>query len=234
MRKIIPPKPPPSHNCRVVPVPDDLLIEQALLGDHGAFEELVHRHRRRVLAIARHFFRNHETVEDIAQETFYKAFLSLSSYRRGTSLFEQWLARIAVNNCYDELRRRKKRGEMPLADLTDDEATWLDTKLSRASLEIHLSSGEQEKAAEIAEKLLSKLSVEDRLILTLLHSEERSIREIAQLLGWSEAKVKIRAFRARIAARRILNRVACAERRKARTAGKEIQPSNSIELGRPL
>ncbi len=235
MRKDLPLEPLPGHNHRAVPTPDDLLIEQSLLGDHSAFEELVNRYKRRVLAIARHFFRNHETVEDIAQETFSKAFLSLSSYRRGTSLFEQWLARIAVNNCYDELRRRKKRGEMPLADLTDDEVTWLDAKLSRVSFEIHFNSGEQEKAAEIAEKLLSKLSVEDRLILTLLHSEERSIREIAQLLGWSEAKVKIRAFRARIAARRILNRVACAERRKARTS-REIQPSSarSIELRRPL
>src|SRR5438552_3972829 len=116
---------------------DDALIERTLAGDESAFEHLVTRHGRRVFAIARHFFRHPETVEDIAQETFAKAFFSLASYRRGAS-FEQWLAKIAVNNCYDELRKRKKRGEMTLADLTEDEGVWLENKLAHASFDIHL------------------------------------------------------------------------------------------------
>src|SRR5262245_10425278 len=71
----------PSH--------EDRLIELTLGGDESAFETLVTKHSRRVFSIARHFFRNMETVEDIVQETFAKAFFSLSSYRRGAS-FEQW------------------------------------------------------------------------------------------------------------------------------------------------
>lgn len=194
---------------------DDALIECTLAGDEHAFEQLVTRHGRRVFAIARHFFRHPETVEDIAQETFAKAFFSLASYRRGAS-FEQWLAKIAVNNCYDELRKRKKRGEMTLADLTEDEGTWLENKLARASFEIHLGERERERAAEVAGKLLAGLSPSDQLILTLLHAEERSVREIAQLLGWSEAKVKIRAFRARHAMRRALERLTRVETRKGK------------------
>ena len=194
---------------------DDLLIERTLAGDESAFEELVTRHGRRVFSIARHFFRHSETVEDIAQETFAKAFFSLASYRRGAS-FEQWLAKIAVNNCYDELRRRKKRGEMTIADLTEDEGTWLENKLARASFEIHLGEAERERATEIASKLLAGLSASDQLILMLLHAEERSVREIAQLMGWSEAKVKIRAFRARHAMRRALERLTCVESRKGK------------------
>ena len=194
---------------------DDDLIGRILAGDEGAFELLVARHRRRVFAIARHFFRSPETVEDIAQETFAKAFFSLAGYRRGAS-FEQWLARIAVNNCYDELRRRKKRGELLLADLAEDEGGWLDSKLARSAFEIHFGHDEQERAAEVAERLLAGLAPEDRLILTLLHAEERSVREIAGLLDWSEAKVKIRAFRARHAMRRALDRLTRVEQRKGK------------------
>jgi RNA polymerase sigma-70 factor (ECF subfamily) len=200
---------PPAVDC------DDALIERTLEGDEAAFEQLVSRHGRRVFAIARHFFRHPETVEDIAQETFSKAFFSLASYRRGAS-FEQWLAKIAVNNCYDELRKRKKRGEMTLADLTEDEGLWLENKLARASFEIHLNEAERERAAEVAGKLMAGLPVSDQLILTLLHAEERSVREIAQLMGWSEAKVKIRAFRARHAMRRALERLTRVETRKGK------------------
>src|SRR5690349_15531351 len=97
-----------GHFPASVITPDDRLIEMTLNGDESAFESLLLRHHRRVFSIARRFFRSRETVEDIVQETFSKAFFSLASYRRGAT-FEQWLARIAVNNCYDELRRRKKR-----------------------------------------------------------------------------------------------------------------------------
>lgn len=197
---------------------DSELIERVLLeGDEGAFEQLVARHRRRVFAIARHFFRQPEAVEDVAQETFTKAYFALASYQRGAS-FEHWLARIAVNNCYDELRRRKARGEMTVSDLTEEEANWLDGRLAHTSLAVHLSTGERHTASEIAGKILSALSAEDRLILTLLHAEEYSVAEIAKLLGWSEARVKIRAFRARHAARKAMQRLLLSEQRRQRRA----------------
>ncbi len=198
---------------------EDQLIERTLAGDEAAYETLIQRHSRRVFSIARHFFRSQETVEDIAQETFAKAFFSLASYRRGAS-FEQWLAKIAVNNCYDELRRRKKRSESLITDLTEDEEAWLESKLSPASFEIHFNEAERERAAEISGKLLSKLSPDDRLILVMLHAENNSVREISQILGWSEAKVKIRAFRARHALRRALSRIQMSERRKSETRSK--------------
>lgn len=193
---------------------DDALVEQALAGDYDAFEQLVTRHRRRVFGIAHKFFRNPETAEDVAQETFAKAYFSLSGYRRGAS-FEHWLARIAVNNCYDELRRRRKRSESCLADVTDDQATWLEHKLAGVSFDLHAGERERDCAAELAERLLSQLAPEARLTLVLLHAEGHSVREVAQLLGWSEAKVKIRAFRARHAMRRALERLTKLEKRKS-------------------
>lgn len=192
---------------------DDALIKRILAGDDDAFEQIVARHSRRVFAIARKFFRSPETVEDIAQETFVKVFASLASYRHG-ACFEPWLARIAVNTCYDELRRRRKRNESLLADVTDDEAAWIDNKLAGVSFEMHIGEGEREIAGEIAEKLLAQLSPEARLVLVLLHAEEYSSREIAQIMGWSEAKVKTKAFRARHEMRRALKRLKLAEKRK--------------------
>ncbi len=193
---------------------DDLLVEQVLAGDYDAFEQLVARHRRRVFGIAHKFFRNPEAAEDIAQETFTKAYFSLASYRQGAS-FEHWLARITVNNCYDELRRRRKRGESCLADVTDDQAAWLEHKLAGVSFNQHNGERQQDCAAELAERLLSQLTPEARMTLVLLHAEEYSVREIAQMMGWSEAKVKIRAFRARHEMRRALERLTKVEERKS-------------------
>jgi len=194
--------------------PDDLLIEQILAGEVDLFAEIITRHRRRIFSIARHFFRSPETVEDIVQETFTKSYFSLGSYRGGAT-FEHWLARIAVNNCYDELRRRKKRGESLLTDLTEDESSFLEMKMAGPAFAQLTTDAERERAAEIAGKLLERLSPEDRLILTLLHGKDNSVREIASLTGWSEAKVKIRAFRARNAMRHALRRLNLTEQRKS-------------------
>lgn len=196
---------------------DDTLVELTLSGESAAYECLVSRYKRRVFAIARHFFRQHETVEDIAQETFAKAYFALQNYQRGASL-EYWIARIAVNNCYDELRRRKSRSEMTVSDLNQSEVDWIDSKLASTSLKHHYQIAEREIATEITGKLLEKLSPEDRTILLLLHAEEYSVAEIAKLIGWSEAKVKIRAFRARNAMRKLLNRMHLIEQRKERQA----------------
>ena len=185
---------------------DDALVDAVLAGDEAAFESLFSRHSRRIFTIARHFFRQQDTVEDIVQETFTKAYVSLSSYRRGAS-FAHWLARIAVNNCYDELRRRQKRGESLFTELSDDDGLWLENTLAPFSFQIHLKDQDHARAAELTDLLLEKLSPEDRLVLVLLHAEELSVREIAQLTGWSEAKVKIRAFRARAVARRAIKRL---------------------------
>jgi RNA polymerase sigma factor (sigma-70 family) len=185
---------------------DDTLVEAILAGDHDAFEKLMARHSRRVFIIARHFFRQAETIEDIAQETFAKAFLSLQTYRRGAS-FSHWLARIAVNNCYDELRRRKKRSESLLTEMSETDSVWLETTLAPLSFDQHLREEDRAKASEMTHLILGSLTPEDQLVLVLLHAEELSVREISALTGWSEAKVKIRAFRARQTARRAITRI---------------------------
>ena len=192
---------------------DDELVMHTLAGEEWAFEQLARRHTPRVMGIARRFFRSPETVEDIAQETFTRAFFALAGYRQGAS-FAHWLSKITVNNCYDELRRRKQRGEWLLTDMSEDEHTWLENKLAQTSLSHYSNHDEKMYAAEIAEKLLTRLSPEDRVMLILLHAEECSVQEIADLLGWTQARVKIRAFRARRQMRRLLGQLPLIEQRQ--------------------
>ncbi len=175
---------------------DDVLVRRTLAGEEEAFTQLVTAHRQRILRITSRFFRNYETAEDITQETFAKAYFALSSYQQGAS-FRSWLAKIAVNQCISELRRRQLRTEVLMTDVTDNEVEWFDKTWSARPYDHLVCACEAEQTVKVVNKLLARLVPESRLILYLLHAEERSIREIAQVLGWTEARVKTRAFRAR-------------------------------------
>jgi RNA polymerase sigma-70 factor (ECF subfamily) len=134
-------------------------------------------------------------VEEAAQEVFLKAFTQLESFE-GRGSMEGWLTRIATNTCLNMIRSAKRRPESVISNLTDDENNWLDEKLASAGESQH--SAEQEVvAADLAERLLGVLTPEDRLALTMIDGEEASVKEVAEVTGWSESKVKVRAFRAR-------------------------------------
>src|SRR5213080_4691815 len=95
---------------------DAELVPLAASGDEVAFEKLFLRHRRRVALIAGRFFRRREQIEEIVQESFAKAFFALGEFsNRQAESFGAWLARIAFNVCYDELRRLKRRPESSLS-----------------------------------------------------------------------------------------------------------------------
>jgi DNA-directed RNA polymerase specialized sigma24 family protein len=104
------------------------------------------------------------------------------------------LSRLAVTTCLDALRAEKRRPEWRWADLQDAEREWLEYFVGEAQA---APPGDALGARETVEKLLAYLSVDDRLVITLLDLEERSIAEISQLTGWGKSMVKIRAFRAR-------------------------------------
>ena len=182
---------------------DDSLAASVVKGDDFAFEELFERHKRRVARIAGRFFNRPERVEEIVQETFAKMYFGLPEYspRRGTS-FTAWLNRIAINACYDQLRRTKRRPE----NLIDPEDEALLSGQLRA---LYLSSSPDAETSLISRdlvgKLLARLKPDDRVVLILLDAEEMQVTEIAQMLGWSESKVKVRAHRARASLRRVLS-----------------------------
>ena len=181
------------------------LVDAVLAGDQSAFELIFERHRRRVGVIAGRFFQQPEQIEEIVQESFTKAYFALkdfSSYK--VDSFTSWLARIAFNSCYDELRRRSRGRESSISDITSTDREAL------RSLRVGVAADSLESAAvnrDLANKLLSLLSAEDRLVLILLDVEGLSVAEIGQLMNWSSPKVKIRVFRARTDLRRVLKKL---------------------------
>ena len=164
------------------------------------------RYSPRVFQIASRFFRQRALVEEIAQEVFLKAFIRLSSFE-GRGSFEGWLSRIATHTCLNELRRAKRQPESPVADLTSDDNDWLDGKLADISAERHQSAERSFVAADLAERVLATLSPEDRLVLTLIDGEGLSIKEVSDMTGWSKAKVKVQAFRARRRMRKAVEKI---------------------------
>jgi len=134
-----------------------------------------------------------------------KAFAQMKSFA-GRGSMEGWLTRIATNTCLNILRSAKRRPEVVASDLSDDETEWLEN-VSDTSGTQPLNAEQKVIAADLAEKLLETLLPEDRLALTMIDGEGASVNEVAEVTGWSESKVKVRAFRARKKAREALEKL---------------------------
>ncbi|MBI5773867.1 MAG: sigma-70 family RNA polymerase sigma factor [Verrucomicrobia bacterium] len=178
------------------------LIAAVLKGDTASFEPLVAKYQPRVFATARRYARRESEVEDIVQEVFIKAFQKLGSFR-GEAPFEHWLMRLAVRTCYDFLREHQRNRETAFTDFATEDTSWLD-RYNTASPE---SAEAAKHARELVEQVMAQLTPDARLILTLLEIEDRSVKEIAALTGWSTPLVKVRAFRARAQMRKVLEKM---------------------------
>ena len=172
------------------------LARSAREGDESAFEEIMRRYSPRVFRFASKFFRQRSLVEEAAQEVFLKAFTELGSYE-GRGSMEGWLTRITTNTCLNLLRSSKRRPELTLSDLTEDETHWLDNNLTDAAAAQHQSTERSFVAADLAGRVLHTLPADDQLVLTMIDGEDASVKDVVQLTGWSESKVKVQAFRAR-------------------------------------
>ena len=175
------------------PPTDEALVAASLAGNESAFAELVTRHKRRVFAAASRFARDDHQLDDIAQEIFVRAFRHLGKFR-GDAPFEHWLSRIIVSACYDFLRKERRVREQ----VSLDGAEW---DMRDVGIDAAMAAG---RARELVQWAVAKLPPEEQLIITLAELEERPMKEIAELTGWSESNVKVRAFRARQNLKKIL------------------------------
>ena len=180
---------------------DRQLVESAITGSEEAFEQIFDRYKRSVAIVAAKYFRRPEQIEEIIQISFAKAFLELKRFRgQHDASLGSWLSRIAANTCLDQLRSTKRKPEDLNCDLSANETeTLLDIAASR-----EMSAENYLALRDLSSKLLSRLPEDDRALLQMLYVDEMSVAEIAELVGWSRSKVKIRAWRARNALRRVL------------------------------
>jgi RNA polymerase sigma-70 factor (ECF subfamily) len=177
------------HSTCINKITDGELVAATKCGNKEAFEQLVFRYERRVIAVAQRIVNNREDAEDVAQESFHKAFLHLGAFQE-KSLFSTWLTRIAMNEAFMLLRRRRRTLDVSQESSDDDvkcvAATFVDQTPNPEQ-----SCWQQERAKFLTEAI-NRLSPKLRNTILLYDIEERSVNETAQILGMSIAAVKSR------------------------------------------
>jgi RNA polymerase sigma-70 factor (ECF subfamily) len=172
---------------------DDRDIRATLAGDEDGYRRLVERHQGEIAKRLRKFSRDPRVLEELVHDTFVEAYFSLKRFR-GEAPFIHWLHRIAVRAGYKYWKSRKNAAKTTAID-GHDFATG-----SRAA-----RGGQADQSdTEGLEPALNQLSPRDRLVVTLMYLEERSVEETATLTGWSKTMVKVQAFRARGKLRKLM------------------------------
>jgi len=179
---------------------DAELLERIRNGATDDFAGIVRRYQSRVFAILHRYERDAHKVEDLAQETFVKAWRALGQFD-GRAPFEHWLSRIAARVALDHLRREKRRqSEVGLPEFGDDALDWLRRDEEKSALD-------GRAAAELLDLAMRELSPLDRVIITMQEIEGCTVKEICAATGASGVAVRVRAMRARGKLRRALEKL---------------------------
>lgn len=169
------------------------LIEKAKKGDDAAFNLVIQAYRKRILGTIARLIRKPEDVEDVGQEVFVRLYYSLDQLRT-PEVFEPWLYRLTVNAAYDYLRRKKRRPENRMSDLSEQQVMMAD---AMAGGKKSAEDARRTKIRETVQMLLEKVSEEDRILLMLKEVEGLSLKELEQVYKIKENALKVRLFRAR-------------------------------------
>lgn len=173
------------------------LIQDAQRGDLEAFNRLVIAYQGRVFTVAYRILGDAASAEDSTQDTFVSAFKHLKSYRGGS--FRAWLLRIATNNCYDQLRRERRRPAESLDDIDEDSSSergdvWERLASSDPQPEAEALRAELDRAIE---DCFTRLPDEFRIAAVLIDVEGQDYQQAARILGKPVGTVKSRVARAR-------------------------------------
>lgn len=184
---------------------DTRVIEAVLGGDVDAFEVLLRRYSAEVFALIARRVPGSE-LESVAQETFISAYQSLANYR-AREPFLHWLLTIASRRCYDYWRSHKTLPTGKQDDLPLEHQRWLERVGRQSARAVFLRTCQQQEAADLVYRALDGLNAEDRTLITILYFEEETLEDAAATLGWSYAKTKVRAYRARRRLRNIIEKM---------------------------
>ncbi|WP_424378550.1 RNA polymerase sigma factor [Muriicola sp.] len=175
---------------------DSDLVSKTLQGDMKAFEVLVNRYKHMVFTLACRLLRNKEDAEEVAQDTFVKAFKALDAYA-GDAKFSTWLYKIAYHHSLDHLRKKKRVLNTVSIDLNKPVALQVMNNV--------LEQLEQQDRSRLVKAAIDRLSEEDAAIVTLFYFEDLSIREIAEIVLLSPQTIKVRLYRGRKQLANLLN-----------------------------
>ncbi len=169
------------------------LVKQAQSGEEAAYNQLIQVYRKRILGTIGRLIGKPEDVEDVAQEVFVRLYFSLDQLRE-PEMFEPWLHRLTVNAAYDYLRKQRRRTESRMSDLSEQQVVMADAV---ASTNQRIEEDRRAEVRELVTSLLSEVSEEDRILLTLKEVEGLSLRELEKVYKVNENALKVRLFRAR-------------------------------------
>lgn len=169
------------------------LIKRASEGDDAAFNLVVQTYRKRILGTIARLIGRPEDVEDVGQEVFLRLYFSLDQLRT-PEMFEPWLYRLTVNAAYDYLRRQRRRSESRMADLSEQQVMLADAV---AGTKRENEQQRRKRIRELVDSLLSSVSEQDRILLTMKEIEGLSLKELEKVYGVNENALKVRLFRAR-------------------------------------
>jgi RNA polymerase sigma-70 factor (ECF subfamily) len=178
-------------------LPPDL-IRAAQSGDESAFHSIIRACKGRLAAMASRYVQSASELDDLCQDIFVHLWRGLHSYRFDAP-FPHWVSRVAVNTCLTHLKKRRRRNAVFAPSSEPD-------SLERIPDPSPDAAAASREAADRLRPALASLRPEDRLVITMLHLEERSVAEIADATGWSTSNVKVRALRARQKLREFLQR----------------------------
>jgi len=167
---------------------DKYYIDRILKGDANAYAVLVERHKQMIYTFALKMVKVPEDAEEIAHDAFVKAYQSLGSFKN-QSKFSTWLYRIAFNESVSRLRKKK----LELVSIDEPRFSFLEVSETENILN---ELNEQERQI-IVRNAVDKLPDDERSLITMFYLQECSIKEIAEIMTYSESNVKVKLFRAR-------------------------------------
>ncbi|MCU0840353.1 MAG: RNA polymerase sigma factor RpoE [Thiobacillaceae bacterium] len=174
---------------------DLLLVERVRSGDKRAFELLVEKYRRKIGRLLSRMVRDQDEVDDIAQETFIKAYRALPQFR-GDAAFYTWLYRIAVNTAKNYLATRN-RGMLTVSDVVGEDEDGGDERIVPADINTPDAELLSKQIAYAVNEAVEALPEELRTAITLREIEGMSYEDIANFMGCPIGTVRSRIFRAR-------------------------------------
>jgi RNA polymerase sigma-70 factor, ECF subfamily len=174
------------------------LVREAQGGSCAAYEELVRIHQPRLLAVVSGILRRNQDVEDIAQQVFVKAYLSLKRFDL-RSAFGTWLYKIAVNECRDYFRKKKVRRTVYEVELSEEQLRQMEVvpAYTGGASRSREDASERAQQRQLLDRLLDELDETDRSMLVMKEVSGFTVEEIAAILGLNVNTVKVRMFRAR-------------------------------------
>jgi RNA polymerase sigma-70 factor (ECF subfamily) len=179
------------------PNPDDDrdMVGRCQKGDSLAFEELVRKYQQTVFNLAYHYLGSRNEIEDVAQKIFTKIYFSLPKFDSRRPFFP-WLYRIAINQCYDELRRIRRQKTYTFSELSLEETSSIEKLISQNEIPQPSDESRQEMQA-LMQKMLNQLPNQQRLAIVLRDFEVVPYSQIAETLKCTEQAARLKVFRAR-------------------------------------